>query len=181
MATNTNYARLVNNSIEYAPRTFHENNAIIVPKIDDDEAYFSRGWYKVVNVVPSYDAATQTLTFNGWTIDAESNTINASYVVAPIDPDTLPKRTKKYSKLKVTMFCMQQGIWEQVKAFLTENGFYDLFVMAQYFTEDNDYMKNGVDAFCEMYKAQHPDVDVDALVAHMLNYAFDGYEEPQHS
>lgn len=59
MALNKRYGKTkVNGDIEYAPRSFYENDSLYVPRVDDDEAYFDRGWYKVVNVKPAYDAVT---------------------------------------------------------------------------------------------------------------------------
>ena len=47
---NRNYGRKTDSGgIEYAPRKFIEDGNIIVPRIDDDEAYVSRGWYKVID------------------------------------------------------------------------------------------------------------------------------------
>jgi hypothetical protein len=34
---------------------------------------------------------------------------------------------------------MEQGIWNDVKGFLEKIGYYDLFVMAQYFLDTDDY------------------------------------------
>jgi hypothetical protein len=68
---NRNYGRLVeeyseNQRFEYAPRSFRENGAIIVPRIDDDIAYFSRGWLKVIDVRPEIDRDTQSLKLVGY-------------------------------------------------------------------------------------------------------------------
>ena len=69
MAKNTRYARLAeNNSIEYSPRTFKEGGEIIVPRVDDDEAYFSRGWYLVVDAAPEYDHQTQYVKSKIWVV-----------------------------------------------------------------------------------------------------------------
>jgi hypothetical protein len=54
---NKNYAKLIDNKIQYAPRKFLENNNLIVPKQNDDEFYFKRGYFKVVDIKPHYDNA----------------------------------------------------------------------------------------------------------------------------
>ena len=66
---NKNYAKLVNNIIEYSPRKFIENNTIIVPRINDDDFYFARGYFKVIDQKPSYDSNTQIISFNKWELD----------------------------------------------------------------------------------------------------------------
>ena len=79
---NKNYGKASGSTgIEYAPRAFHENDSLVVPRVDDDEAYASRGWYKVINVKPSYDVVTQTCFISGWTIDENAKTITADYTI----------------------------------------------------------------------------------------------------
>lgn len=79
---NKNYGRASGNAgIEYAPRAFHESDSLVVPRIDDDEAYASRGWYRVINVRPSYDAAAKTCFITRWTVDENTKTITAEYTV----------------------------------------------------------------------------------------------------
>ena len=174
---NKNYGKLTSsNSIQYAPRSFHENDSLVVPRIDDDQAYFSRGWYKVVNNKPQYDAATQITYIKQWITNESEKTITAEYIINPRPVDTR-KKAKKYSKLRMTVFCMEQNIWEKVKRFLQHIGYYDLFVMAQYFLDTDDYFQQGI----SMFKQQYIDdggttEEIDSLIETMLNFAFDGYE-----
>lgn len=47
-SVNKNYGRLnEDGTIEYAPMKFIEDNALIVPKQNDDGFYLSRGWHIV--------------------------------------------------------------------------------------------------------------------------------------
>ena len=174
---NKNYGKLTSsNSIQYAPRSFRENDSLIVPRIDDDEAYFARGWFKVINNEPEYDAVSQVVYIKDWTIDTEAKTVTANYVVTPLPKDTR-KKAKKYSKLRITLFCMQQNIWEKVKRFLEHIGYYDLFVMAQYFLDTDDYFQQGISMFKQQYIEDGGTAEeIDSLVQTMLNFAFDGYE-----
>lgn len=174
---NKNYGKASGSTgIEYAPRAFHENDSLVVPRVDDDEAYASRGWYKVINVKPSYDAVTQTCFISGWTIDENAKTITADYTIQDCPADTR-KKAKKYSKLRMTLFCMEQNIWTDVKEFLEKFGYYDLFVMAQYFLDTDDYFQKGINAFLDGYADEnHPREELETLVETMLNFAFDGYE-----
>ena len=87
------------------------------------------------------------------------------------------KKAKKYSKLRMTLFCMQHDIWEKVKKFLEHVGYYDLFVMAQYFLDTDDYFQQGISMFKQQYIADGGTAEeIDSLVETMLNFAFDGYE-----
>ena len=111
-----------------------------------------------------------------WTKDTEAKTVTANYVVAPLPKDTR-KKAKKYSKLRITLFCMQQNIWEKVKRFLEHIGYYDLFVMAQYFLDTDDYFQQGISMFKQQYIEDGGTAEeIDSLVETMLNFAFDGYE-----
>ena len=174
---NKNYGKLTSsNSIQYAPRSFRENDSLVVPRIDDDEAYFARGWFKVINNKPEYDAVSQVVYIKDWTKDTEAKTVIANYVIAPRPEDTR-KKAKKYSKLRMTLFCMQQDIWEKVKKFLEHVGYYDLFVMAQYFLDTDDYFQQGISMFKQQYIEDGGTAEeIDSLVETMLNFAFDGYE-----
>jgi hypothetical protein len=58
---NKNYAKFIDNKIQYAPRKFIENNKLIIAKIIDDEFYFSRGYYRVVDIIPYYDSSKQSI------------------------------------------------------------------------------------------------------------------------
>ena len=53
---NKNYGDVTESgSIKYAPRKFVEGDGVFIPRVDDDEAYFARGWFKVINNKPVYD------------------------------------------------------------------------------------------------------------------------------
>ena len=44
---------------------------------------------------------------------------------------------KKYSKLKLVMNLKARGLWDHAKDWMESNGFYDLFVAAQFISSDN--------------------------------------------
>jgi len=79
---NKNYGNLTSGgSIQYAPREFRENGTLFVPRVDNDEAYFERGWYKVINVKPQYDPASEIVYIKNWSKDEELRTVTANYVI----------------------------------------------------------------------------------------------------
>ena len=56
---NKNYGDVTEaGGIKYAPRKFIEGDGVFVPRVDDDEAYFARGWFKVIDNKPEYDAVS---------------------------------------------------------------------------------------------------------------------------
>lgn len=54
---------------------------------------------------------------------------------------------RRFSKLKLVEFCMEQGIWQELKDFLEGAGYYDLFVMAVFFLENDKFFMRGLQAF----------------------------------
>ena len=181
MTKNKRYGKITqNNTIEYAPRVFKEDDVVVAPKIDDDNAYHSRGWYTVVDAKPSYDTASQHIQLSTWVENDIDMAISAVYQVI----DNQPSQTiqvRRFSKLKLVEFCIEQGIWNELKSFLEKTGYYDLFVMAVYFLENDKFFMMGLQAF-QQNKAQEPGYDSTAF-QHMidlaLQYAFDSYEVVQ--
>ena len=56
---NKNYGDVTESgSIKYAPSKFVEGDRVFIPRVDDDEAYFARGWFKVINNKPEYDVVS---------------------------------------------------------------------------------------------------------------------------
>jgi hypothetical protein len=150
---NKNYAKLIDGKIEYAPRKFIENRCIIIAKEINDSFYFARGYSRVIDEKPEYDSSTHYLVFDMW-VQEEENIIKAIYKV--VENETKTKQVRKFSKLKITLFCMQNGIWQDVKEYLEKIGYYDLFVMAQYFLESDEYFVKGLESF----KKARADVEV---------------------
>lgn len=44
---------------------------------------------------------------------------------------------KKYSKLKLIMSLKARGLWDHAKDWMESNGYYDLFVAAQFISNDH--------------------------------------------
>jgi hypothetical protein len=125
---NRNYAKLVDGKIQYAPRKFIENGCLIVPREIDDDFHFNKGYFKVIDVKPHYDYATQNISILKWNIDEIKYTITSVYIVN--ENPSYSKQVRKFSKLKITLFCIENKIWQDVKEYLEKIGYYDLFVMA---------------------------------------------------
>lgn len=174
---NKNYAKLIDNKIQYATRKFVENNKLIIAKIIDDEFYFSRGYYKVVDIIPHYDLSKQSIQILKWNINEENHTITSVYevldnVVQPINNN----QVRKFSKLKLTLFCIENNIWQDVKEYLEKIGYYDLFVMAVYFLETDEYFVKGLESFKQAYIDENrSEQEIDMLIENMKKFAHDGY------
>ena len=160
---NQRYAKYISpDKIEYAPVAFNENNSIIVPIQTDDEFYHSRDYYTVSNNPPS----NGRYVFSRWEKDDDAKTITAVYVEDDIEPE---KTVHKYSKLKLTMFMMELGIWEDVKEWLNGMGYYDLYLMAQVFADDNDNFNDAINGFRDTFSDRVGNID--AVIQQALGYA----------
>ena len=74
------YGKLVNGAIKYAPVNYlTEDNKMIFNFNTNVDVMKEYGFKEVINVVPSYDANTQTLTMDGYIEDAD--TITVKYVI----------------------------------------------------------------------------------------------------
>ena len=72
---------------------------------------------------------------------------------------------------------MDQNLWKYIKKFLVKTGYYDLFVMAQYFLESDEYFQRGIDLFkTEFIGMGHTEEEFEAMKESMLAFSFDGYE-----
>lgn len=173
---NKNYAKLIDNKIQYATRKFVENNKIIIAKTIDDEFYFSRGYYKVIDIIPYYDPSKQSIQILKWNINEEKHTITSVYEVLDYVVQPINKQVRKFSKLKLTLFCIENNIWQDVKEYLEKIGYYDLFVMAVYFLETDEYFVKGLESFKQAYiDANRSEQELDILIENMKNFAHDGY------
>lgn len=174
MALNKKFAKLQNGKLQYAPRVFHEESAILVPKIDDVAFYLARGWLEVSDEEPEdYDPSEKYPVRTGWTEDVENGKLVAVYELRDAVKQPEAIQVKKLSKLKITLFCIQHEIWDSVKTYLEQIGYYDLFVMAQYFLENDSYFTQGVAQFKEAFRDKIPDVD--EVASQMIAFAEDGY------
>ena len=174
---NRKYAKLLDgNTLEYAPKMFKENSSVIVPKQDDDNFFFSRGYYKVIDNKPAYDLATQYAEILKWNIDETFHTLTSVYVVREIENANIQSNhVKRYSKLKITLFCIEMGIWNSVKEYLEKIGYYDLFVMATFFLESDEYFNKGLQMYMEaMVASGSSKNDIESLIENMKNFAYDG-------
>jgi hypothetical protein len=133
------------NKLKYAPKMFKENGLVIVPKSDDDSFFFERGYYKVIDNKPHFDAINQYIEILKWNIDETFHILTSVYVVREKENTNIKSNhVKRYSKLKITLFCIEMGIWNSVKEYLEKIGYYDLFVMATFFLESDEYFNKGL-------------------------------------
>lgn len=136
---NTKYGRLNNGRIEYAPNALETEDGM---KMNPSKAsYLAAGWKKVVDVRPVVEAGHR-LEVSGWLEDAESLTC----VYKVIADDAPVKGPRVFSKLKLVAALKAADKWVLVKTWLEEKAYYDYYLAAQDFAEDNDLFIEGRNA-----------------------------------
>ena len=60
-----------------------------------------------------------------------------TFTESEIDIDDEVPRVRVFSKLRIVVSLMEEGVWAQVKAYIETKGLYDLYLAAQDFREDD--------------------------------------------
>ena len=162
---NTKFGKLTNGQIEYAPNSLGTGAGV---KMNPTEAsYLAAGWKKVEDVPPAPDEGC-TVEPSGWTETDTALTRVYKQISMPA-PDTPPgdgggdnpsggpgggdtppapppvgKRI--FSKLKLVAALKATDRWVLVKTWLEEKAYYDYYLAAQDFAEDNDLFIEGRNA-----------------------------------
>ena len=127
---NTKYGRLSNGRIEYAPSALETEDGV---KMNPSEAsYLAAGWKKVVDVKPTVEAGHR-IEVSGW--QESEDTLTCVYKV--VAGETLSGGARVFSKLKLVAALKEADKWVLVKTWIEERGYYDFYVAAQNFREDN--------------------------------------------
>ena len=73
---------------------------------------------------------------------------------------------------------MERGIWSNLKSYIEKLGYYDLFVMAMVFLENDKFFKAGLNAYKELKISEGmPEEEIQGIIDAALDYAFDAYEQ----
>ena len=128
---NTKYGRLTNGRVEYAPNALETEDGV---KMNPSKAsYLAAGWKKIVDVRPTVEEGYR-LEVSGWLEDAETLTCVYKVVGGP-KSETGPR---VFSKLKLVAALKAADKWVLVKTWMEEKAYYDYYVAAQDFSEDNE-------------------------------------------
>lgn len=138
---NTKYGKLINGRIQYAPKTLDTKDGV---KMNPTKAsYFAEGWKKIVDVKPTAEAGYR-VEISGW-LEAEE-TLTCVYKIVAGDSSAGPRI---FSKLKLVAALKAANKWVLVKTWLEEKAYYDYYLAAQNFSEDNDLFREGKAALQE--------------------------------
>lgn len=125
---NTQYARLEDGRLKYAPKALVTPQGVTVNP--SRMTYLDNGW-KFLDIQPPADPPEgKEYVISGYTETATD--IQAVFKLVPV---VLPPRT--FSKLRLINALMSRNLWPAVRDWLDASGYYDLFVAAQDFREDH--------------------------------------------
>ena len=160
---NTNYGKLVDGEIVYAPPTLDTEDG---KKMNPSEAsYLAAGWKKVTDEPPAPEEGC-TVEPSTWT--ETDTTLVRVYKQIPMPPsseaegggqggtdggrdsdmtpDPAPVGKRIFSKLKLVAALKSADKWVLVKTWLEEKAYYDYYLAAQNFAEDNELFVEGRNA-----------------------------------
>ena len=169
----TKYGKLVEGEIVYAPASLDtENGKLMNPSA---ASYLAAGWKKVVEKPPAPEEG-MTVEVSGWS-ETETALVR-TYKQIPIPPqpeaggggqggDTPPAPApvgkRIFSKLKVVAALKAADKWVLVKTWLEEKAYYDYYLAAQNFAEDNALFLEGKAAIQRYLNMS--DEDIEAILS----------------
>lgn len=169
----TKYGKLVEGEIVYAPASLDtENGKLMNPSA---ASYLAAGWKKVVEEPPEPEEG-MTVDVSGWT--ETKTTLVRTYKQIPIPPqpeaegggqggDTPPAPApvgkRIFSKLKLVAALKAADKWVLVKTWLEEKAYYDYYLAAQIFAEDNALFLEGKAAIQRYLNMS--DEDIEAILS----------------
>lgn len=137
---NKQYAKLTGGKIEYAPASLDVEGGGI--KLNPtEESYLAHGWKKVIDEKPKPLEGFSAVV-SSW--KEEGDNIVAVYKM--VATALLPKPPRVFSKYKLLVALKEAGKWVLVKAWLEEKAYWDLYLAAHNFSEDDPYFAEALSA-----------------------------------
>ena len=157
---NTKYGKLTDGQIVYAPGSLDTDAGKLMNPTE--ASYLAAGWKKVVDEPPAPNEGC-TVEPSGWTETDTTLTRVYKQVAMPapspdaggdqggtgggrdsdMPPTPLPIGKRIFSKLKLVAALKATDKWVLVKTWLEEKAYYDYYLAAQNFAEDNELFVEG--------------------------------------
>lgn len=146
---NTNYGRLNGDVAVYAPKFLNLGNIVgdqafpypVWSAHGKERDYRAQNWKPIDWTIEPKTGYVGRLT--GKFEPGTNDNIKASVAYDPIPPPPAPA-PRVLSKLKAVVALKQAGVWDQVKAWITDNDLEDEYAAAVTFKEDNEYFAIGL-------------------------------------
>lgn len=137
---NMKYGRLFRGDVEYAPDSLEEKDGTVVSN-PSAATYLAAGWKRIVDEPPAPEPGC-TVCPSGWDEDADA--ITRVYKQVPGEPT--PAKERVFSKLKLVAALKAADKWVLVKTWIEERGYWDYYLAAQNFREDNEMVAEALSA-----------------------------------
>ena len=157
---NRNYGRLVGGEVEYAPAKITKDDGTVVMS-PSAETYLAAGWKRIVDEPPKAEDGC-TVEVSGW--DETADSIVRVYKQVP--DESQPTKARVFSKLKLVAALKAADKWVLVKTWIEERGWWDYYLAAQNFREDNEMFGEAI-AAVKRY-AGMSDEDAEAILKNCI-------------
>ena len=137
---NMKYGRLFRGDVEYAPDSLEEKDGTVVSN-PSAATYLAAGWKRIVDEPPAPEPGC-TVCPSGW--DEGEDAITRVYKQVPGGPT--PAKPRVFSKLKLVAALKAADRWVLVKTWIEEKGYWDYYLAAQNFREDNEMFAEALSA-----------------------------------
>ena len=154
---NRNYGKLAGSEVEYAPAKITKDDGTVVSN-PSAETYLAGGWKRIVDEPPAPDAGC-TVEVSGW--DETADSIVRIYKQVP--DEATPSKSRVFSKLKLVAALKEADKWVLVKTWIEERGYWDYYLAAHNFREDNPLFAEALAAIKNY--ARMTDTDAEAILS----------------
>lgn len=129
------YGRIVDGRFEKAPNCINNDFNLSVEK------YLDAGYLPVIEEEPNPPEGLEPA-YREY-VEEDGNIVCRWKYRVPV------KVPRVFSKLRAVEALMELGVWGEVKAWIEEQGFYDLYLAAVEFSEDDERFVSGVSVLKE--------------------------------
>ena len=150
---NRNYGKLDGGEVEYAPAKIMKDDGTVVSN-PSPETYLAFGWKRIVDEPPAAEAG-HTVEPSGWEETADS----IVRVYKQVPDETPPEKPRVFCKLKLVAALKAADKWVLVKTWIEEKGYWDYYLAAQNFREDNEMFAGAVAAIKEYARMSDEDAE----------------------
>ena len=154
---NKNYGKLVAGEVEYAPAKITKDDGTVISN-PSAETYLAAGWKHIVDEPPAAEPG-HSVQVSGW--DETDDAITRIYKQVP--DEVTPDKARVFSKLKLVAALKEADKWVLVKTWIEERGYWDFYLAAQNFREDNPLFAEALAAIKNY--ARMSDEDAEAILS----------------
>ena len=154
---NKNYGKLVAGEVEYAPAKITKDDGTVISN-PSAGTYLAAGWKHIVDEPPAAEPG-HSVQVSGW--DETDDTITRIYKQVP--DEVAPDNARVFSKLKLVAALKEADKWVLVETWIEERGYWDYYLAAHNFREDNPLFAEALAAIKNY--ARMTDTDAEAILS----------------